>query len=143
MRRGGFFLIINSTFFENFSNLFAFSKNNVYICTERKFEKFNIMENKYNGFASEEQYLEAFEKFKSVQEREDIFDRDTIALYKDEDRIVFHLDKYAIAVWGNSVVEVFIDDEKNHLVDGGIIDVCRKLREMQQEGEFDVYFQED
>ncbi|WP_406539430.1 hypothetical protein [Fibrobacter sp.] len=101
------------------------------------------MSNNYNGFASEEQYLKAFEKFKGVQEREDIYDRDTIALYKDENRIVFHLDKYIIAVWGNSVVEVFIDDEKNHLVDGGIIDICRKLREMQQEGEFDVYFQED
>lgn len=101
------------------------------------------MTNKYNGFASEKQYLEAFEKFKRIQEANDCMDRETIALYKvDNDYLEFVIDNFTIVVWSSAGIEINVKAGTT-LVDTGIVSVAAALMEDSYNGEFDEYYQED
>lgn len=90
---------------------------------------------KNNGFSSEEQYLEAFEKIKNIQEANDTYDRDTIALYKEEDYVELVVDEYNIQFWGEDIIEADILNEKGTLVDNGIIKVCEAILEALRDGD--------
>ena len=95
------------------------------------------MNNKnFNGFESEEQYLSIFDTLKDIQENNDTYDRDTIMVYKEEDYIEFILDDYSIIIWDEDV-EVYINSEKKHLVDNGIMNVCWAILEALRNGEIE------
>lgn len=107
------------------------------------------MANNFNGFASEEQYLKAFEMLKNIQEGNDTYDRDTLMVYKEEKYVEFFedsfsiveffLDSFSIRIWGESV-EVYILDEKEHLVDNGIMNVCWTILQELRNGNLDFMF---
>ncbi len=93
------------------------------------------MNKNFNGFASEEQYLEAFEKIKNIQEGNDTYDRDTLMVTKEDNYVEFILDNYSIRIWDENNVEVYILNEKEHLVDCGIMNVCWAILEALRDGD--------
>ena len=94
----------------------------------------------FNGFASEKQYLEAFNGFKNIQETLDCYDRDTIALYRYEGRLDFYLDYFRIIVL-ESGVEIEITEKDKNLVDSGIMLIASKIDELRARGIFDMYLE--
>ena len=95
------------------------------------------MDKKFNGFESEEQYLSIFDTLKDIQENNDTYDRDNIAVYKEDDYIEFFLDDYCITIWGEFNVEVYINSKTQKLVDNGIMNVCWAILEALRNGEID------
>lgn len=95
-----------------------------------------MMNNKFNGFASEEQYLKAFEILKNIQAENDTYGRDSLSVTREEAYVEFVLDNFSIRIWDEYAVGVYILDEER-LVDSGIINVCHSILENLQEGAFD------
>ena len=93
----------------------------------------------FNGFRTEKDYENALKLLNDVQGREDIYDRDTLAVYLEEGRIEFNVDNYQVAVWDNQV-EVYLNKVGMTYVDGGIVAIAAKLLEMLREGELDFIF---
>ena len=98
----------------------------------------------FNGFRSEEQYEQALETLKGIYEEYDSYSRDTIAVYYDADinLIEFYLGDYRICIY-DTCIEVEILKEGQTLVDCGIINICAKLSEDLDNGEFYEFFNDE
>ena len=113
----------------------------------RQNKYFKVMTKKrlFNGFSSEEQYEQAFEFFKNIQENEDIFDRRIIMVYRVAGKTIqFYVDNLCIniskAVLAERAIEIEVLEEGNMVVDGGIIGLVIALRNAFESGELDEFF---
>ena len=87
-----------------------------------------MMNNNFNGFDSQEAYEEALEILTEIRESSDIYDRDINSVTKKDDCVELVIDDYSIQIWDEDV-ELYILNEKERLVDCGIMNVCSAIRE--------------
>ena len=87
-----------------------------------------MMNNNFNGFASQEAYEEALEILTEIRESSDIYYRDITSVTKKEDCVELVIDDYSIQIWDEDV-ELYILNGKERLVDCGIMNVCSAIRE--------------
>lgn len=96
-----------------------------------------MTEKNFNGFSSEEQYLQAFETIKEIVEDNDTYDRDTFMVYKEDEYIAVFIDDYEIDIWDGDILDGNIEIQtQEDIVDRGIIKIVVALANAQ----FDKYF---
>lgn len=91
-----------------------------------------MTEKKFNGFDSEEQYLQAFNAIWEIEELYDNYDRDTFMVTKDGEWITVDIDDFSIS-FVEDVVEI---GTEKYRVDNGIINVVCALKQAIKDGVF-------
>ena len=86
----------------------------------------------YNGFSTQEQYEKCLKKIEFIRGFYDEYDRNTIDVFKDGDKLEICLDQYCIT-FSCGRVEIAT---KTEIVDNDIIDIACAVKKSIVNGEF-------